>query len=118
MRGQRMRCPNTVCREVFEVREDEPAPAAGPQRVVREDPPPPRPDQAIEPPAGAYVVGRVGDDIPLVPIEEETPAPPEEEASEVIPLLPAEIAQETSRRPAREVRSWDEPPPVRRPGAA
>ncbi len=110
MRGQRMRCPNTVCREVFEVREEDQASPSQSTFPVREE----HPDRAIEPPASAYGAGRVGEDIPLVPIEEDKLFLPELEENPdpgVIPVLPAEMAAGASVE-----RSWHEPPPVRRPG--
>jgi hypothetical protein len=128
MRGQRMRCPNPLCREVFEVREAEPAlPGMAPPPSLRppeefsfqDAGPAPIPDQAVEPPADPHGTGKVGVDIPLVPIEEEEEKPSvpvEEEDSGVIPVLPAELVSKPGRDRPREVRSWQEPPPVRRAG--
>ena len=111
MRGQRMRCPNTLCREAFEVREEVHATPG-----VREEGVPPSPDRAVEPPADAY--GK-GTDLALVPIDEE-PLTPQESATDrerLIPLLPAEVVREHASQEPREVQSWHEPPPVRRPAA-
>lgn len=111
MRGRRMRCPNSVCREVFEVREDAGTPARPTGRATR-------PDEAVEPPARAYSTGQVGDEIPLIPLADEPEATlplRREDRSAAVPILSAEM---TSGPPARAIRSWDQPPPVRRPGAA
>src|SRR5471030_1399533 len=61
MRGKRMRCPNAVCRAVFEVRDDgDPVmPSAEPTAVVTKPPEPPKPvkrkpiPRPVEPQPGA-----------------------------------------------------------------
>jgi outer membrane protein assembly factor BamB len=128
MRGKRMRCPNAICREVFEVREK----AEGPTETPTDDDgknsrrTPPRPD-------GNHGTGSVGDMVPLLSVEtaaepESAPAqpvwqqapppvrrtPPASEPApaapviaESVPLLPAE--------PAAPEPAWQQaPPPVRR----
>jgi len=46
MRGKRMRCPNTICRAVFEVRDDaDPAPPVAPPEPKAQEPAPPTPPE-------------------------------------------------------------------------
>ncbi len=70
MRGKRTRCPNPLCREVFEVRDvgDAPAPTAD---AAPRPPEPSRPDRA-----GSVITGSVADLIPLLPAEVAEPAAP------------------------------------------
>jgi outer membrane protein assembly factor BamB len=117
MRGKRMRCVNTLCREVFEVRE------AGEKAETAPTTPP-----AATPPASSvnaaggkgYTSGCIGDLVPLVTAEaaEELPAPPagqptqSSSVGDIVPLLSTEAAEAA---PA-DTPSWQAaPPPVRRP---
>ncbi|MBY0526914.1 MAG: PQQ-binding-like beta-propeller repeat protein [Gemmataceae bacterium] len=109
LRGQRMRCPKAICREVFEVKESaEPTPesgngdaAAAAETEVKLDTKrkPPEPEKN-------YKAGAVGEIVPLVTSEaaEELPA-------EQVPLEPV-----AEQKPA-EAPSWQQapPPPRRRP---
>jgi hypothetical protein len=125
LRGQRMRCPNTDCRAVFVVREDEAAPAQQPE--------PPMPP-ATSPPV-QQIVGSVGELVPVLPVEPvEVESPPAEtappalseetpafllverpgESGDLVPLLPAEPAEPKGPAP-EEIVSWQQPPPVRSP---
>src|SRR5438874_13809356 len=81
LRGQRIRCPNPVCREVFEVQDAEPEPGqprptdAGPPKTGGE---PPTDSLDVEPsdeqrqrrpempPAGTVASGSVGDLVPIL----------------------------------------------------
>ncbi|MBX9680776.1 MAG: PQQ-binding-like beta-propeller repeat protein [Gemmataceae bacterium] len=98
LRGKRMRCPNTICRAVFEVR-DADAPAASPEAPVAPVvvPAPPAPDWQMAPP----------------PVRSE----PQKELPLVVEIPPPK-AEEPIREPAATTLSWDSaPPPVRRPGS-
>jgi PQQ-like domain len=117
LRGQKMRCPNPICREVFEVRELEPEQPAADGAKTEAAPPAEKLDSARKPPATekTYVAGAVGEIVPFlasesveVPAEEAAPA-----AAPVAPLLPAEPAAEAPAPP--EAPTWHQaPPPVRR----
>src|SRR5437867_6312705 len=64
LKGKRMRCPNTLCRAVFEVQDVAQAPAS----PVQPSPPAPTPVRS----------GKVGDIVPMLPAEAAAPvAPPE-----------------------------------------
>lgn len=104
--GQRVRCPNTVCREIFVAA---PAEDRKPDRPAREDEP--------SPPEVRHQAGNVGDIIPMLPVENATQEPlPEPEPAPkrasgkdtMIPMLPVEAAE------APAAASWQQPPPVRR----
>src|SRR5687767_1992451 len=66
LRGKRMRCPNPMCRAVFDVQPVGAAPLPEPPRPA-EPPPPNRPTQ---------VSGSVADFVPLLPAEALEPTPP------------------------------------------
>src|SRR5262249_60468142 len=79
LRGQRMRCPNPVCREVFEVQDAEPEQAeprrAGSEPVttppVVEPAAPAHPREHLEKPPRGIVrtMGSVGDMVPILDAE-------------------------------------------------
>jgi outer membrane protein assembly factor BamB len=118
LRGQRMRCPNPTCREVFEVRADE-APAGPAVDAYQPE------DALVEVPPHAEG---------LIPLEEAagtstTDAPAPSEAEDELPILPVvpparKAPAPEPRRVKKEVRpspptaparpSWESPPPVRR----
>jgi outer membrane protein assembly factor BamB len=132
LRGKQVRCPNPVCREVFEVREawwpgrktgagDQADEDEGNGEERRSRRSPPQEGSTL----GYHVAGSVGDLVPILGAEEaDNPYPPESPArlpdpsavedfdpADIIPMLPAENAPEAGA----EVVSWDQPPPVRRP---
>jgi outer membrane protein assembly factor BamB len=89
-----MRCPNPVCRVVFEVKEEEtatplPAPTVKPRDVVK--------------PVGSHVSGSVGEMVPILTGEAVEPSPPSDGK---------EVSQPET--PGRASPPWDKmPPPVR-----
>src|SRR5438552_4195880 len=103
LRGQRMRCPNASCREVFEVRE---AVESAPEK------------KAPEPPsASAPMSGSVGDVVPILKAEE-VPAPAAPRSArrnarlgESVPILNAEVVEQVPQ----DAPTWRQPPPVRKP---
>ena len=99
LRGQPMRCPNPDCRTVFTVPPEE-APAA-PKAA------PPRPQSPNGPRSGS-----VGDIVPLLPAQTDTPTPGSLHVTDVIPLVQAEAVETPA---AKATPSWQQPPPVRRP---
>ncbi len=115
MRGKRMRCPNSLCREAFVVQETSP-PDPTPKPSEPEEP------VAVAPPKKNQTVGAVGEIVPfltselaseaVVPAVAETTVPPTPIVSEVVKLLPADpVAPPAASEPP----SWQEPPPVRQP---
>jgi hypothetical protein len=82
LRGKPMRCQNAMCGNVFVIADAAPKPL--------------RPDQEL---------GHVGDLIPLLPSQPETPAPAAAHVSDVLEMLPARTAVDSA---------WFDPPPVRR----
>jgi outer membrane protein assembly factor BamB len=124
-----MRCPNPVCREVFQVPAAQPADEA-PIPVEAEDlltsPESPLTDQPAGPaerhsagPQGPSA-GTVGDVVPILDAEvvDELPVAPlltdEEAQSDVLPLHSEEVAEPPKPTAAP---SWHLPPPVRHPRA-
>jgi outer membrane protein assembly factor BamB len=108
LRGKRMRCPNTICRAVFEVR-DADAPVAPPEIP----PPPPEPPRPDPPPAADWQAAP-----PPVRSErvEATSTPPV--ANPVPETEPADPIADQAEEPAATTLAWNAaPPPVRRPGA-
>jgi hypothetical protein len=114
-----MRCPNPVCREVFEVKE-EIAPTSENGQSEPEDEP-----VVVEP---LPLSGNVADILPLLPAEQvdEPPAAPpaptqrsirraprsSSHVQEILPLLDAEAAAPIEPEPSREAASWHEWPQV------
>lgn len=127
LRGQRMRCPNPVCREIFEVQEAEPEalkpaetagePAAPPPDV--EPSPVPRQHPHREESASGTVrtIGSVGDLVPILdaevvhevpaPVDTSTSAPPDREVHEAMPIRP-EHDEDVKPIPV----DFDVPPPI------
>lgn len=113
LRGRAMRCPNPVCREVFEVKEEGTvsAPAA-------EASPKPR---DVSKPTTSQVSGSVGDIVPMLTGEavdetRETRDEGREFSSDVLDQVPLVSAEEVSKplKPPRASPQWDKiPPPVR-----
>lgn len=107
LRGQRIRCPNPVCREIFEVQADQ-AEAATPPPTEGEPPTTPvevepsdrtRPQQELgASPPGTVTTGKVGDLVPILEAEVvheiPPPAPPADlpptpiVVQETVPLKP------------------------------
>lgn len=105
LRGKRMRCPNTICRAVFEVR-DADAPAAPPEAPASlvVTPTAPKPDWQVAPPPVR------GETPTVTPPVVETPPPKTEE--------PIRETVEKIEEPTATTLAWDAaPPPVRRPGS-
>lgn len=112
MRGKRMRCPNSICREVFEARDDAEPPPVQAQEAPRvqapadfpgdEEPavpgPPPVQAKAIARPPEEAVADFPGDDEPAVP----APPPPPVEARKPEPVVKpvqAKKAESLKRKP-------------------
>jgi len=113
-----MRCPNAICREVFEVRAVEEEPAADGQNTETPAAPAEKLDSARKPPATEkkYVAGSVGEIVPFLTSEAAAaqPVAATPAAAPSVPLLPAEPATATPPAPS-EAASWQQaPPPVRR----
>src|SRR2546422_4190299 len=91
LRGLTMRCPNSVCRAIFEVREEGAAPPA------------PSPTAPI-PPKTSQVSGTVGEVVPILRAEQVQPqAPPLEPATRPSPPAGQEVVLElrTDAEPRR-----------------
>jgi outer membrane protein assembly factor BamB len=113
MRGKRTRCPNAVCRAVFEVRDEAETPK------TNETPVAPQSSIKAESPAEPnYRVGAVGDMVPLLTVENVDEPPPAPASPSVVgqsvPLVPAQEIQETGPKEA----AWQQAPPPRRQSAA
>ncbi len=138
LRGQRMRCPNAICREVFEVQDaaESTPPAPETANVPADEGDTDRSIRRTAAPAEAnYVSGSVGQMVPLLSTESAdepvAPAepPPAEPAWQQAPppvRAPGKKAEppaprppaETPAAPVVESRAWqDAPPPVRQPAA-
>ncbi|MBV9121863.1 MAG: PQQ-binding-like beta-propeller repeat protein, partial [Planctomycetes bacterium] len=131
LRGSKMRCPNALCRAIFEVRDDSESPPdkSGPEGAgpspgsAPEDRKKPRPGEE-HPEERKHQTGSVGDMIPILSAEQAGEVPPEETAPE--PAAPRGDgdgrggATETVAPPERprEAPSWQQPPPVRGPQTA
>src|SRR5262245_12607054 len=127
LRGKRMRCPNALCRAVFEVREVTETPAAAPPPPA---PPIPRPSARS---------GNVGQMVPMLPAEAAPETPRERAAPPAVPApaaTPAPLAQhpsfddffagasplnlaeaEPSPNSGPAFAGWDDAPPVRQEAA-
>jgi outer membrane protein assembly factor BamB len=122
--GKRTRCPNPVCKAIFEVKAEDENGETKPAEAGNSIGP-------VANPVVEHRSGSVGDLVPLLPAEAadepessesqvQTPLTPAEHLDEAItsnplppvPLLPAELAE------SPEERSWSEAPPVRRTPAA
>ncbi len=100
LRGKKIRCPNTLCRTPFIVKDDsEPDPPPEPNLTA---PPPPQPTD--------QVTGTVGSMVPLVSIEPDS--------SDTSGTPSAEDAPKPSSGEKPKFASWDQPPPVRQRSAA
>ena len=109
--GRAMRCPNPVCRAVFEVKEEEPAPLPSRPAVKPQDMP--------KPPS-SHVSGSVGDMVPILTGEAVDPSPAPSPASpssgqvqDQVPLVSGEEVSKPEKIP-RSSPAWDKMPPVRR----
>jgi outer membrane protein assembly factor BamB len=122
LRGQRMRCPNSSCREVFEVWDEAPTGGNGP--AVEALPEVVPVDEIPEPVAARRSPGRkpssahVSDVVPILEAEVVEEVPPADEAPPPrtvggVPILTAEIVPPPASAPPADVPSWHEPPPVR-----
>jgi outer membrane protein assembly factor BamB len=112
LRGKAMRCPNPVCRQVFEVKEEE-TPPPGPGMSA--------PGQDGPKPISRHVTGSVGDMVPILTgeaVDASTPLLPEQSTSsqveEQVPLVSGEAVDKGEKAP-RSSPPWERmPPPVRR----
>jgi hypothetical protein len=94
MRGKRTRCPNALCRAVFEVRDEAETLANATEAPTA----PPSARRAGPPAEPNYRVGAVGDLVPLLTVEnaEEppaTPAPDAPVADATLPPLAEEVPE-------------------------
>lgn len=107
LRGKQMRCPNTVCRAIFEVREEVTPPSAPPAAPKTDAPAAPR---------VSHTVGAVGEIVPILQAEVATPPAegvPKPAAREALPAV-----QEPRAAP-EPTPTWQQVvPPVRGRGAA
>lgn len=101
LRGKRMRCPNTICRAVFDVQPEEetPSPAVTPAAEVRKETPP-----------AAARTGSVGDLVPILPAEAVEPPPSKPPTTRPAPAEPPPPRAEF--RTAREEMPTTEQPPA------
>src|SRR5947208_1096333 len=101
LRGKRIRCPNAICRAVFEVREDNERSERVPEVIPPPAPPPPKPSQ----PASPSVV----DSLPILEAEVVVPAPVKIDG----PVYKLDPVDGDGARPEpgpREVPAWQQPP--------
>jgi outer membrane protein assembly factor BamB len=121
--GQRMRCPNPICREVFEVRADQTPPEPPPEIYPFESPKKP----ASTPPPGPRKTGKtasISDVVPLLDasVTQPPPAPAtdpktdKDQAGTTSPAPPPKVASWQEEPPAQRIASWREEPPVKRSG--
>ena len=132
--GQRIHCPNPLCREIFQVRPEnsQPAPPANAAIIPEQAGLQPLPgEQVVSERTGPAqpstpVTGSVGDLVPILPAvaEDEGPPlahevppakPPSARVEEMVPLLPAESVYELEPVTRKQAPSWQQPPPVRVP---
>jgi outer membrane protein assembly factor BamB len=107
LRGQLVRCPNTVCRKVFSVPD---VPETGRSETDGSAPTPPHPRPPL---GGSQRSGTVGELVPILPAEQISEPQGSEAASKhVSEILP--VAPTTARQPA-EANWWQTAPPVRSP---
>jgi outer membrane protein assembly factor BamB len=102
LRGQRMRCPNPVCREIFEVQDAAPEEApsteahTGPAAIPVESGPSDgagRPDRGASPKETIRTTGSVGDLVPILDAEVVHEVPPPGPSSESPPkALPVSVS--------------------------
>lgn len=99
MRGQRMRCTNSVCRTIIDVDacEQSPRPVSSGGSGPRLAP--------VEMPPAQHWSGSVGDLIPILPAES---------VQDPLPELPPAASVQEKEAPVQDTPSWREPPPVRR----
>jgi hypothetical protein len=107
LKGKRMRCPNPICRTVFEVRDDA-------QAVPPPTPPPPPPAPAPTPSPKPARSGAVGELVPILPAEpavveqppfqptprRKPPAPPKPQPEPEPAPAAAEVAVPTAEQQA------------------
>jgi outer membrane protein assembly factor BamB len=115
MRGQKMRCPNAICREVFEVR-DADAETVTDGQTAEAPAGDEKLDSARKPPGTEkqYVAGAVGEIVPFLSSEAaDVPAAPDQSVEAPPPAAKSPSAGDSP--PPPEVPSWQKaPPPVRR----
>ncbi|HLJ92864.1 MAG TPA: outer membrane protein assembly factor BamD, partial [Gemmataceae bacterium] len=109
LRGQRIRCPNPVCREIFDVRESEPE-GAKPSPTDGNPPAPPLEDERGEParpqrqadnPTSTVTTGSVGDLVPFLEAEVVHEVPPPVSSAEA-PPTPIEVQEARHWQPEAE----------------
>jgi outer membrane protein assembly factor BamB len=106
-----MRCPNPICREVFEVREDKQTPEKPPEVYRLEgEPPPVAPPSSPPKPIKPSKTGSVSDVVPLLEAfasgRPEPTAPPQGKS--------APTNGDLATPPPQRVASWRDEPPARR----
>jgi hypothetical protein len=138
LRGQHMRCPNPVCREVFEVQEAVETTSDNGQNQPEGDPDRGQNGPQVDPVSTAPLPmsGNVADLLPLLPAEqvEEGPPPvpaaprggadkrsgrrsprPTAHVEEILPLLDAETVAPVEPEPPQEAAAWQPPSPAAEP---
>jgi hypothetical protein len=126
-----MRCPNPVCREVFEVpNEPEPPPESltAPEDAPSDEGSSYQQDWEAPSAAKPKTAGSVGDVVPILDAEVLHESSPEALASAVpaldvtdegnVPILPAEVVEELPPAGLEHASHWHTPPPVRNPRVA
>jgi outer membrane protein assembly factor BamB len=114
LRGKRMRCPNPLCKAVFEVQAEGEQPAAAVPKIAEPAPPEKSP---------STVTGSVMDMLPVLPAELAEPAPPAlekpaESKRKDKPAAPSTAPKKAPPQvvpePSRATPAWQNlPPPVR-----
>jgi hypothetical protein len=136
LRGQHMRCPNPVCREVFEVQEAVETPPDNGQNRPEADSDDGQNGPAVDPVPAAPrpMSGNVADILPLLPaeqVEQAPPAPPLASAAdkragrrsprssshvqEILPLLDAEAVAPVEPAAPQEPAAWQPSSPAAEP---
>ncbi len=121
--GQRMRCPNPICREVFEVRADLSAPEPPPEIYPFESE---KKSSGSTPPAPQKPTasGSISEVVPLLDATPTQPLPDPAAGRNVDgtqaggnpPTPPRKVASWQAEPPAQRVASWREEPPTKRSG--
>jgi outer membrane protein assembly factor BamB len=113
MRGKKMRCPNTICRAVFEVRGDGDAPVAEAPPPAKPAEPKPEPEPVKPRPVPKPVAPPPVDDFP----GDDEPAPAQVEAKKPEPVEPRPIPKPIALPPRVEAKKPEpvKPKPIPKP---